>query len=162
MTGRAGGASTGGGASPQRGASPRWSIALAERATRSHGRRTLERVLDAAVAELAEHGLNGARMARIASRAGVAHGTVYIYFADKDDLLVALQRDVDAELSAALLAMPAVLPGDEGYAALLPWMEQTCAVFQRHGAVLEALAEALTDDERSLAGRAGGRIHRPS
>jgi AcrR family transcriptional regulator len=135
-------------------AEARWPIALAERASRSHGRRTLVKVLDAAVAELAANGFYGTRMAGIAKAAGVAHGTVYVYFADKDDLLLALQRDVDAELSAVLLEMPALSPDPAGHEALLGWMEAACAVFQRHGAVLEALAEALSDDERNVAGRA--------
>jgi AcrR family transcriptional regulator len=132
----------------------RWPIALSERASRSHGRRTLVKVLDAAVAELASHGFHGTRMAGIAKAAGVAHGTVYVYFADKDDLLLTLQRDVDAELSAVLLAMPALSLDPAGHETLLGWMEDACVVFQRHGAVLEALAEALSDDERSVAGRA--------
>jgi AcrR family transcriptional regulator len=137
-----------------------WPITVAARSTRSHGRRTLAKLLDAAVDELSAHGYHGARMARIAKTAGVAHGTLYVYFKDKDDLLAALQVDVDAELRAALLAMPDLDPGDEGGRALTEWAETVCEVFQRHGAVLQALAEALNHDEQSLAGRAALRSMR--
>lgn len=93
-------------------------------------------------------------MARIAKGAGVAHGTVYVYFGDKDDLLSALQRDVDAELQAAVAGMPAIVPGEACAAALSDWAEAVCDVFLRHSAVLQALAEALSDNGSTEAGRA--------
>lgn len=49
-------------------------------------------ILDAAVAVFAEHGYHEAQMARIAELAGVANGTVYLYFRSKKDLLVSLFR----------------------------------------------------------------------
>jgi AcrR family transcriptional regulator len=137
-----------------------WPITVAARSSRTHGRRTLAKLLDAAVAELAAHGYHGARMARIAKAAGVAHGTLYVYFKDKDDLLAALQVDVDAELRAAILTMPELETGDAGRHALTAWAETVCDVFQRHGAVLQALAEALSHDEQSVAGRAALRSMR--
>jgi AcrR family transcriptional regulator len=137
-----------------------WPITVASRASRSHGRRTLAKLLDAAVGELSAHGYHGSRMARIAKAAGVAHGTLYVYFKDKDDLLAALQADVDAELRAALLAMPALGTGTDGRQALTAWAETVCGAFQRHGAVLQALAEALNHDEQSVAGRAALRSMR--
>lgn len=140
-----------------------WPLTVAARASRTHGKRTLAKLLDAAVGELSAHGYHGARMARIAKAAGVAHGTLYVYFKDKDDLLGALQVDVDAELRAALLGMPELSAGDGadgGHEALTAWTETVCEVFQRHGAVLQALAEALNHDEQSLAGRAALRSMR--
>jgi AcrR family transcriptional regulator len=137
-----------------------WPITVAARASRSRGRRTLAKLLDAAVGELTAHGYHGTRMARIAKAAGVAHGTLYVYFKDKDDLLAALQADVDAELRAALLAMPALDSGPKGREVLTHWAETVCEVFQRHGAVLQALAETLNNDEPNLAGRAALRSMR--
>jgi AcrR family transcriptional regulator len=137
-----------------------WPITVATRSSRTHGRRTLAKLLETAVAELDAHGYHGARMARIAKAAGVAHGTLYVYFSDKDDLLSALQLDVDAELRAALLAMPEIEPGPPGRASLAQWTAVVCGVFQRHGAVLQALAEALSGDEHSAAGRAALRSMR--
>ncbi len=137
-----------------------WPITVAARASRAHGRRTLAKLLDAAVGELSAHGYHGARMAHIAKAAGVAHGTLYVYFRDKDDLLAALQVDVDAELRAALLAMPALDAGESDYAGLTEWATRVCDVFQRHGAVLQALAEVLSHDQQSPAGRAALRSMR--
>lgn len=47
-------------------------------------------VLDAAEAEFAAHGFEGARMQDVARRARVAVGTVYNHFANKDELLAAV------------------------------------------------------------------------
>ena len=47
-------------------------------------------------------------MARIAKRAGTAHGTVYAYFADKDDLLLALYQEFSADFRTTFAAMPPV------------------------------------------------------
>jgi TetR/AcrR family fatty acid metabolism transcriptional regulator len=45
------------------------------------------RILDAAVEVIAEHGYFHSPVSAIAARAGVADGTVYLYFKSKDDLL---------------------------------------------------------------------------
>jgi AcrR family transcriptional regulator len=132
----------------------RFPRALAERSTRAHGRRTLLALLDSAVAEFTAHGYHGARMSRIARRAGTAHGTLYVYFADKADLLSALYADANAELEPLLLSVPELRPTPEGEADLRRWALAVCHVFQRHGAVLQALTESMDDDSAPEAGRA--------
>jgi TetR/AcrR family fatty acid metabolism transcriptional regulator len=57
-------------------------------------------ILDAAVLEIAHHGYYGTTVAAIASRAGVADGTIYLYFKSKEEILVsiferAMQRFVE-------------------------------------------------------------------
>jgi TetR/AcrR family fatty acid metabolism transcriptional regulator len=49
-----------------------------------------ERILDAAVLEIARHGYYGTTVSSIARRAGVADGTIYLYFKNKEDVLVSL------------------------------------------------------------------------
>jgi len=49
-----------------------------------------EAILDAATQVFAERGFFGAQVADVARRAGVAAGTVYLYFKGKDDLLISL------------------------------------------------------------------------
>lgn len=48
-----------------------------------------QRILDAAISVFAEKGFHAARISDIAARAGVADGTVYLYFKNKDELLMA-------------------------------------------------------------------------
>jgi TetR/AcrR family fatty acid metabolism transcriptional regulator len=52
-----------------------------------------ERILDAAVRVFAEEGFYNAKVSRIAQVAGVADGTIYLYFKSKDDLLISLFED---------------------------------------------------------------------
>lgn len=49
-----------------------------------------ERILDAAVLEIARHGYYGTTVSAIAKRAGVADGTIYLYFRSKEDVLVSI------------------------------------------------------------------------
>jgi TetR/AcrR family fatty acid metabolism transcriptional regulator len=49
-----------------------------------------ERILDAAERVFAQHGFFPARVSEIAKQAGVADGTIYLYFKSKDELLISL------------------------------------------------------------------------
>jgi TetR/AcrR family fatty acid metabolism transcriptional regulator len=49
-----------------------------------------EQILDAAVLEIARRGYYGTTVATIARRAGVADGTIYLYFNNKEDLLISV------------------------------------------------------------------------
>lgn len=55
-------------------------------------------ILEAALAVFGEQGLAGARIDDIAERAGISKGTVYLYFASKDDLFREVLRDTFAEM----------------------------------------------------------------
>jgi TetR/AcrR family fatty acid metabolism transcriptional regulator len=50
-------------------------------------------ILDSAVRVFAEHGFFAARIRDIAAGAGVAEGTIYLYFEGKDDLLLTAFRE---------------------------------------------------------------------
>jgi AcrR family transcriptional regulator len=49
-----------------------------------------DQIAEAAFALFAEHGFADVRMDRVAARAGVAKGTLYLHFADKEDLFRAV------------------------------------------------------------------------
>lgn len=53
-----------------------------------------KRILDATEILLAKHGFHGISMQMVAKEAGVAAGTIYRYFEDKDDLLRQLHEHV--------------------------------------------------------------------
>jgi TetR/AcrR family fatty acid metabolism transcriptional regulator len=63
-----------------------------------------ERILRAAVKVFARKGFYAARVSEIAKAAGVADGTIYLYFENKDDVLVKLFDDRLTRLIAALEA----------------------------------------------------------
>jgi len=52
-----------------------------------------ERILDAAEHVFAAHGFFAAKVSEIAERAGVADGTIYLYFDNKEDVLVTIFRE---------------------------------------------------------------------
>ena len=52
-----------------------------------------KKIIDAAVEVIAENGFHQAQVSRIAKKAGVADGTIYLYFKNKDDLLISLFRE---------------------------------------------------------------------
>jgi TetR/AcrR family transcriptional regulator len=71
--------------------------AIGRPASRETSRRTRERILEAAVAEFAERGLDAGRVDEIALRAGINKNVVYYYFGSKDDLFTAaLERTYEA------------------------------------------------------------------
>ena len=47
-------------------------------------------IIDAAVIVIAEYGYHQAQVSKIAKQAGVADGTIYLYFKNKEDILISL------------------------------------------------------------------------
>ncbi|WP_227396678.1 TetR/AcrR family transcriptional regulator [Jeotgalibacillus aurantiacus] len=47
-------------------------------------------IIDAAVVVIAENGYHHAQVSKIAKQAGVADGTIYLYFKNKEDILISL------------------------------------------------------------------------
>lgn len=52
-----------------------------------------EMILDAAEKVIAENGFHGSQVSKIAKEAGVADGTIYLYFKNKEDILISLFQD---------------------------------------------------------------------
>jgi TetR/AcrR family fatty acid metabolism transcriptional regulator len=69
-----------------------------------------ERILVAAERIFARHGFFAARVSEIAREAGVADGTIYLYFKSKDDLLISLfenrMKQVNEKLRLAIADRP--------------------------------------------------------
>ena len=50
-------------------------------------------IIDAAVIVIAENGYHQSQVAKIAKQAGVADGTIYLYFKNKEDILISLFKE---------------------------------------------------------------------
>ncbi len=71
-----------------------------------------ERILDAAVRVFARSGYHGSSMASVAQEAGVAAGTIYLYFERKQDLLITLfQRDLGGYIESCRPTLAMAEPG---------------------------------------------------
>ena len=75
-------------------------------ADRDRGSDKRERILGAAERVFAKRGFFAARVSEIAKDAGVADGTIYLYFKSKDDLLISLfetrMKQVNSDLRDAI------------------------------------------------------------
>jgi AcrR family transcriptional regulator len=72
-------------------------------------------IMQAALELIAERGFHGAPMAEIAGKAGVAAGTIYRYFENKDVLITELHRELEDKIMAVL---------QEGYPSGRPLRER--------------------------------------
>jgi AcrR family transcriptional regulator len=61
-------------------------------------------ILEAAIHVFAKRGLTAAPTSGISEQAGVAEGTLFTYFATKDDLINALYREIKLELGDAMMS----------------------------------------------------------
>lgn len=52
-----------------------------------------KQIIDAAVIAIAENGYHQAQVSKIAKQAGVADGTIYLYFKNKEDILISVFRE---------------------------------------------------------------------
>lgn len=62
-----------------------------------------DEIVRAALELIAEHGFHGAPMAMIAEEAGVAAGTIYRYFENKDLLITELYRELEEKIRSTLM-----------------------------------------------------------
>lgn len=105
---------------PKRAAKPGTPPAMPALAPAGGGRKVdtaarREAILDAALTVFAEHGYEAARLDDMAARAGVAKGTLYLYFKDKEALFEALVRGAVSPIlgqASAAAAMPGMKAAD--------------------------------------------------
>jgi TetR/AcrR family fatty acid metabolism transcriptional regulator len=94
---------------------------------RAKGPDKRRRILDAAVSVFARKGYFASRVSDVAKKAGVADGTIYLYFRGKEDILVRLFDEVMSEH---------VAKAREAVRALSSAPDRLLAVAERHLAVL--------------------------
>lgn len=68
-------------------------MTMAEKTSEKKGADKRARILEGALRAFAKKGFYNTRVSEIASEAGVADGTIYLYFKNKDDLLISLFED---------------------------------------------------------------------
>jgi AcrR family transcriptional regulator len=127
-----------------------------EHAGYAKSRETRARILEAALAEASESGFHKASLARIASRAGVALGSVNYHFGSRDELLRELMTALTSDLMARLDAADAGEGGDffeRERAALLTYLDHV-----RSHPALVRLADEIKLHEPDLYRRGADRM----
>ncbi|MEE1132654.1 MAG: TetR/AcrR family transcriptional regulator [Caryophanon sp.] len=59
-------------------------------------------IIDAAIVVIAENGYHQAQVSKIAKQAGVADGTIYLYFKNKEDILISVFSDKMSVITESL------------------------------------------------------------
>jgi AcrR family transcriptional regulator len=117
-----------------------------KRVLRTQGRRTMRKLLDAAMVVFAKRGYHAARVDDIVKLAKTSHGTFYLYFSNKEDLLRALVSEAGEVVSALDSALGPIGPGPDGWTSLRGWMERFSIEWQRYAPVLRAWTDLLMSD----------------
>jgi AcrR family transcriptional regulator len=118
-----------------------------DRELRAQGRETVRKLLEAGVIEFEERGFNGVRVDDVVRRAGISHGTFYLYFANKEDLFKALLRDALHDMEIVTGDFPVVTGDERGLRLLREWVRKFSAAYATHGTVLRTLSSANAPGE---------------
>jgi AcrR family transcriptional regulator len=116
------------------------------RELRAQGRRTLRRLLDAGLRVFARRGYHAARVDDIVRAARTSHGTFYLYFANKEDLLRALAVDCAHDLTDLAESIGPIGPDAAGRAQLRSFLERFINTYRRYGPVIRAWMEDQVGD----------------
>src|SRR6201998_3703731 len=113
-----------------------------DRELRAQGRETVRRLLEAGMAEFENRGFHGVRVDDVVRRAGISHGTFYLYFSNKEDLFKALLKDALHDMEIVAGDFPVVTSDDTGLAVLRHWVRKFFRAYAAHGTVLRTLISA--------------------
>jgi AcrR family transcriptional regulator len=112
------------------------------RELRARGRNTRRRLLDAGAEAFATKGYHATRVDDIVKLAETSHGTFYLYFANKEELLRALAGEVGESMNTLAESLAPLRPGADGRAALRTWIEQFADLYEQNGAVIRTWTQA--------------------
>jgi AcrR family transcriptional regulator len=116
---------------------------------RAQGRKTMRKLLDAGMRVFAERGFYAARVDDIVRAARTSHGTFYLYFANKEELLRALAVECAHEMGSLAGGLGTVSDDDAGAAELRRFLESFFSTYARFGPVLRAWMEGNVDDRET-------------
>jgi AcrR family transcriptional regulator len=101
----------------------------------------MAKLLDAGLLVLTERGYHAARVDDIVRVANMSHGTFYLYFANKEDLVRALAGECAEEMTALAAGLGPITPDAAGQQELARWLAQFLVTYRRYGAVIRAWME---------------------
>src|ERR1700758_4585874 len=110
-----------------------------DRELRAQGRETVRRLLEAGMIEFEERGFQGVRVDDVVQRAGISHGTFYLYFSNKEDLFKALLKDALHDMETVAGDFPVVTRDETGHRVLRQWVRMFSKAYAAHGTVLRTL-----------------------
>ena len=116
------------------------------RELRAQGRRTLRRLLDGGLGVFANRGYHAARVDDVVRAARTSHGTFYLYFANKEDLLRALAVDCAHRLTDLASDVGPIGPDLDGRHELRRFLGRFLDIYRHYGPVIRAWMEDQVGD----------------
>jgi AcrR family transcriptional regulator len=123
-----------------------------KRVLRSQGRRTMRRLLDAAMIAFDQRGYYDTRINDVVKIAKTSHGTFYLYFSNKEDLLRALVTEAGAHAQhlAGALDRPPELGGTPQWSDVRGWIALYSDLWIRYAPLFRAWTDLATIDSSLL------------
>jgi len=106
----------------------------------------MRRLLDAGLRVFARRGYHAARVDDIVRAARTSHGTFYLYFANKEDLLRALAVECAHDLTAMAETIGPIGADEAGRDELRAFIARFLATYRRYGPVIRAWMEDQVGD----------------
>lgn len=132
-------------------------VAVAQEPLTERGRRSRERIIEAAAAAVAERGAGGCSLDQVLEAAGASKSQLYHYFADKDDLVRAV---IARRVGETLDCQGPMLSELDSFADIRRWFDWLITQNEKlgcPGCPLGTLANELADrDETARVDLAGG------
>jgi AcrR family transcriptional regulator len=116
------------------------------RELRAQGRKTMRKLLDAGMRVFAERGFHAARVDDIVRAARTSHGTFYLYFANKEELLRALAIECAGEMDALAGRIGPLSADEAGAIELRRFLADFFETYRRYGPVIRAWMEGHVAD----------------
>jgi len=119
-----------------------------KRVLRSQGRRTMRKLLDAAMVAFDQRGYHATRVNDVVEIAKTSHGTFYLYFSNKEDLLRALVTEAatEAQQLYEALQMGPELGGVPQWEDVQGWVKAYSELWLRYAPLFRAWTDLATID----------------
>ena len=106
----------------------------------------MRKLSDAGLRVFAERGYHQSRVDDVVRAARTSHGTFYLYFANKEDLLRALAVDCAQEMDELAASIGPIDATPDGYETLHEVLGRFLATYRRYGVVIRAWMEDQVRD----------------
>ena len=121
---------------------------MARRGRRGGGVAKRERILRAAIRIFSQKGYFNSRISEIARQAGVADGTIYLYFKNKDDLLISLFEEKMGEVVRDIRAR--VADGSGALSRLQIFIRNHMDLLTREAGLIEVIQVELRQSNKFM------------
>jgi AcrR family transcriptional regulator len=116
------------------------------RALRNQGKRTMRKLLDAAMVAFDRRGYHATRVNDVVEIAKTSHGTFYLYFSNKEDLLRALVNEAAAEVQHLYDELTASRTEPSSWDDLRTWVGQYSDLWKHYAPLLRAWTDLASID----------------